>query len=217
MGTKISMKMDPIARSIGLVIPELSPEGRSKAFAAFARAEARKVDDAHRQRSGKVPKRTTTVDGREGASEESVKPDGGRIEYDWELFGDVFEWIEAQLIINSPVLTGVYQKSHEFTADGQSADPMNPPLDAFEWVFQSAEPYSRKLERMYGLYASVVVMAQKRFGNVLAINFAYRSPLLDYVAFGGQRAGRKAGAAKRSAHNMEKASRLPAIVVRRRG
>lgn len=100
---------------------------------------------------------------------------------EFNLVLDVIEWIDAQLILHSPVLTGAYAQSHAWFTD--SGDPMDPmaPVRAESYSVLSTLPYARKIERGLspmapdGVYEAVATLARQRFGNVAAIKFEYRS------------------------------------------
>jgi hypothetical protein len=211
-------RVDLIDRDvIASLLPELTPEGKSKALAAFAREQFDQADRQNTAALGSQARHETYVDGRLGAPLETVRPDGSVL-FEWQLLGDLFEWIEAQLILNAPVKTGRFSKSFVFFADGVEAKPTRPP-QATEFVFLSSAPYAGKIERGLsrqapdGVFEVIAVLARRRFGNLAQIKFSYRSPLLSYVGLGGRKGGKTAGRAKRSAHNIERNSRTPAIVI----
>jgi hypothetical protein len=176
----VRARIEPIERDLTIAFPDdFGPAARSKAFAGFAREALADAQDRNRQVLGSVPPHETFVDGRRGANEDSVKPDGV-IVYEFDLVDEVFEWIDAMLVLHSPVKSGRYAKSHVFLADGIEADPLKPP-PAQEWIFVNTQPYSRKVERGQspqapdGVYDTVAVLAQRRFGNLARIRFTYRS------------------------------------------
>jgi len=215
----VKTRVQPIARDLDVLIRgDLSPDAQSAAFARFARDTLAETQETNRQALGRVPPHETYVDGKRGAALESVTP-SGRIIFEFELFGDVFTWIDAQLVQHSPVgASGRYRSSHVFLADGVQSTPATAgPAD--EWVFINTQPYARKIERGLskkapdGVYQAVAALASKRYGNMVRVRFSYRSPLLGYVAMGGRKGGKAAGKAKRSAAGMERASRVPAIVI----
>ena len=83
-------------------------------------------------------------------------------------------------------------------------------------------PYAWKIERgeskkaPSGVYEVVSVLAGQRFGNIGHVSFGYRSPLLDYVPGGRNRAERAAlrnQPARLSAIRMERETRVPAITI----
>lgn len=219
---KVTTRIEPIERSIMLAIREGEPPAeRGRRLAGYARQALAEAQEINRRATGVVPPHETYVDGSLGAPLESVKPDGV-IVFEFDLLNDLFEWIGEMLVKHSPVLTGRYQDSHAFYADGVEIAPGAEVPPAEEYVFLSLQPYARKIERGQskqapdGVYEAVTVLARRRFGNVASIRFTYRSPLLGYVAGGANRAERRAlrdQPARQSAMRMERASRQPAIVI----
>lgn len=201
----------------------LSPKAQSKALAEFAQQELKKAEEQDRRALGRVPSHTTTVDGRRDAPLESVKPNG-LIVFEFELVGDLLRWIADQLETHSPRRTGAYAASHILLADGNVADPQNPPL-AQEYVFLSPLPYARPLERGHsrqapdGIYQAVALLAQRRFSNQVSVEFTYRpapgGSAARVAAFGKRTAYLRPGLRRRRNANrrFEKDIRQPAIVV----
>lgn len=133
---------------------------------------------------GHIPPYDTFVDGRLGAAEETVRPNGGVIVYEFEMLGDLFAWIGEQLVLHSPVLTGRYAASHKFFADGIELEVGAPvPPEAREFVYLSDVPYARRIEKGRspqapdGVYQAVAALAQRRFHNIAKISFQYQAPL----------------------------------------
>ncbi|MGX9984545.1 hypothetical protein [Methylobacterium fujisawaense] len=65
-----------------------------------------------------------------------------------------------------------------------------------------------------GAYEVVAALAQRRFNNLVTVEFAYRSPTLDYVPGGANRAERAAlrqQPAQLLAMRLERATRVPAL------
>lgn len=178
--------MEPVERTTYVrLAADLSPEAKSRAFAAFARQGLEAEQAKQRAFSGRELPFEQYVDGRQGAPLESVRPNGV-IMFEFELVLDVLRWIGDMLVQNSPVLTGRYQDSHVMFADGVQVDidtapGMVPP--AQEYVFLNVQPYARLIELGWsdqtpdGVYQGVASMAQRRFGNVAKIRFTYRVPL----------------------------------------
>lgn len=191
------------SRDLQLMVDKtLSPQARSRMIADAARGA---LADAQRQNQsalGVLPEHETFVDSRRGAPLESVNPDRGVIVFEFQINLDLFEYIGRMLVLNSPVLTGEYQRSHRLYADGVEVDRYDPKMAAAEWVFTTGVPYARRIEggssdmAPNGVYEAVAAMAAKRYGNIAAIKFSFRDVI------GGTR-----GAAARAA-------RQPAIVVR---
>jgi hypothetical protein len=219
---KVNTRISPIRQQIDLVIQRtMSPEAQTARVAQVAREQLAEAQEINRQSIGRIPPHESFVNGTRSDRFEDVQP-GRSILSRFDIIADLFVWIDEQLIIHSPVLTEAYAKSHTFYADGTEADPARPP-EASEFVFLSALPYSRKIERGLSkqapseVYEAVTVLAQRRFGNRASISFGYRSPLLSYVAGGANRAERAAlrnQPARRSAMAMERDTRVPAIIIR---
>ena len=204
----VKTRLDPIGRDFELFVSEdLGPKARSAMLATFAAETIAEASAQNKKVLGVVPPHEIFVDGREGAPLTSVKPDGTiRVEYEPVL--EALAWINTQLQLHSPVLSGRYAKSHELFADGVDTENPNAAPPAEEYVFLNIQPYARKIERGQssqapdGVYQAVATLAQRRFGNVAKISFSYRT------AIGSQIIGGKAG--DRSEF------RNPAIIVRLR-
>lgn len=106
-------------------------------------------------------------------------------------------------------------RGHRLYADGAEVAvgvrgqiPADVP-QAGEYVFLNIVPYARKIERGLspqapeGVYQTVAVLAQRRFGNLARVTFSYRT------AVGGGIVGGKLG------NRAEQ--RQPAIIVRQKG
>lgn len=205
----VKVRVTPFANTVKLVLDNrLSKEARSERVATFARTRIAQADEINRRALGKVPPKTVTVDGREGAALESVNPDHGIIIAEWQLGLDVVQWIGKTLRERSPVLSGRYRSAHTLYADNAEADWDNPPL-ASEYTFLNPLAYARKIEigktkagRDFvvqvpnRIYERTANDAQARFGNIAKIRFTYSS------AVGGSIAKRHAAG-----------DRVPAIVV----
>lgn len=233
----VRARIDPIAKDVSIIVNEmLSPTAQSKAFADFARQEIADADDANRRILGRLPPKTVTVDGRPGASLDSVKPNGVIIA-EWELSVDVLAWIAQKLIERSPVNSGRYKKSHTLFADGVETAVGEVLPGAEEYVFLNPVPYARKLEigKTKGgrdflvsvpnrIYERTAKDAKARFGNIVNIRFSYRAPesgsILAYVPIGRHvvrtEKGRFVGGhsqGNQAAADHERSLRLPAIIV----
>lgn len=219
---RATTRITPIRQQNDLILARtMSPEAQAATVAQYHRERMREAEEVNRQATGSPPTSESFVNGARSDNFGAVMP-GNSIVTRFELISDVFIWIDEQLIIHSPVLTEAYARSHTFYADGTEADPARPP-QADEYVFLSALPYSRKIEKGLskqapnGVYEGVSALAQRRFGNMASIYFGYRSPLLSYVAGGANRAERAAlrnQPARRSAMAIERETRVPAIIIR---
>lgn len=177
----LSVRVDSIAKDIEIVLREdLGPQARSKAIAEFARGELREAQRQNAQVLGRTPPHETFVDGAPGAIEESVKPDGGRIVYEFELVTNGLSWIAQQLDLHAPKKSGRFIRGFVFFADGAQADPDNPPV-AQSYVFTNREPYTRKIERGLspqapdGVFEAVAALARRRFGNLMKITYGFQT------------------------------------------
>lgn len=217
-------RVDSFSREIELLVSDaLSPAARSAMIADAAREGLAEAQAVNRAALGRDTPHKAYVDGRQGAPFESVNPDRGVIAIEFDISIDVFDFIGRLLVLHSPVLTGAYQDSHQLYADGVAVERYDQATRAEEWVFLSPMPYARKIERGLsdqapdGVYQAVAELARKRYGNIAAVKFTYRSTTLDYVAGEHGKGARKRmqqQPARRSAMAMERATRLPAISVR---
>jgi len=181
----LSIKVEPLARDIELLIAQdLSPEAQSATLAAFARETLAEAEATNEAALGHASPHETFVDGREGASEDTVKP-AGQIVYEFQLVEETLAWIGQQLVLHSPRRTGHYAASHILLADGLEVDPAAPIPMASEYVFSSVVPYARKIEgddnrapeseqAPDGVYEVVAALANRQFGNVARIRFSWR-------------------------------------------
>jgi hypothetical protein len=166
------------------------------AAAAIARFHRERVVEAqaHNRKiisSEAAIREITAVDGRRGAPLESVKIDGGSIVTLLPFaVREILEYIDALLVIRSPVKTGAYQRNHRLFAGGVETDPENPNLDVKEWIFVNDRPYARKIERGQGsapddgVYEGAAALAMKKFGAFAYIRFTFQG-----IAEAGGRAG----------------------------
>lgn len=153
---------------------------------------------------------TRTVDGRKGAVEETVKPDG-IIVYDYPRMNEIVMVAMNTLFDLSPVLSGDYRNAHTIYVNG------NPVTNLADWdgeteiVILNHVPYSRKIElgkmrmRVPGtdhVYEQADYILNQRYGNVARIFFTYRGIAGGYIT--------KGKAANQSDN------RWPALVIRSR-
>jgi hypothetical protein len=215
----LQVRVEPLERDVIVDLAGLSGEEASAAIAAYAREQLGEAQAINAQALGSVPPHETFVDGREGVPLESVRPEGGRIVFKFDLVLDLFAWIGAQLVEHSPHLRGVYAASHIFLADGVEMEAGAAVPEADEYVFINVQPYARKIERGQssqapdGVYEAVALLAQKRFGNVAKISFTFRSVVgaspLSTWASTTRLGGRRSGVRRR-----DWLTRQPAIVIR---
>lgn len=202
----VRTRIQPLSQSLDILVRDtLSPAARSKAVAAFAREKLQEAQAQNSRVLGRMPEHRQFVDGAEGKPLDQVRPDGGRIVFEFEIAQDIVPAILAELERVSPVLSGDYRNSHMVFADGRQVLPGEPVPAAQEYVFLNPQPYARRIElgkmkmRVSGtdrVFQQAQRAAARRFGNLASIRFSYRSPI------GTAQTG-KAG----------RASRVPAIVV----
>lgn len=218
----LSVKIDPIDRDLKVMFNEmLGPQARSAMIAGFARQALVEAEEQDLEALGHVPDHTVFVDGAEGASEDSVRPDG-TIVYEFAIVSDLFSWISDQLTKASPVLSGRFSQSFKLFADGTEVDPNNVPPNAAEYVFLNSQPYARKIERGFspqapnGVFEAVAALARVKFSRLAKVSFTYRSLLGGEIgAWAKTPSARRLAARHRRnpAKHTEWLTHTPAIVV----
>ncbi|MGE0289266.1 MAG: hypothetical protein AB7P16_23505 [Bradyrhizobium sp.] len=174
------------------------------------------------------------VDGRENATVEEAEA-GSVIYIRYDRLDLVVQYAMETLFDLSPVglpsdrragHPNLYRMSHTLMVDGQATRNLSDLKPGQEVVIINPVPYSRKIERgamrmrLKGtdhVYEQAARIVKQRYGNLAEIRFTYRSAVLPYVGMGGSSGGKKTGPAKRAAAGMERASRVPALVIRERG
>jgi len=123
------------------------------------------------------------VDGRQGAVEESVRPDGVII-YRYRRLDEVVQFAMETLFDLSPVLSGEYRNSHVLFVNGIEASNLAKLAEGDEISIMNVLPYSRKIEfgkmqmRVPGtskVYQSARRAIEGRFGNTVSVSFTYRA------------------------------------------
>lgn len=229
------VRLRSFSRDLQVVVQRtLAAAARQRVAADFARRVLAQAQDQNARVLGQVPAHETFVDGRPTTALESVNPDRGEILFRFNLATDVFQWIDEQLIIHSPVgdtpKSPEYSKSHIFFADGDQADPSGI-ASGETFIFLNTVPYSRKIERGQskqapdGVYEVVATLAARRFGNIARVRFGYRSFQAGAIVYNpgkfdlrrrGVQQGLSQADAKRAASQIIKAerdTRQPAIII----
>jgi len=207
------------------------PYEKAERLADFARRQIETADNHNAQVVGHRIPYDVYVDGREGAPLNSVRHNG-RIEAEWTFYEEMLRWIDWQLIEHSPVGSppddphpGLYMRSHELTADGRLVDREAPMPMADEYVFVNTQPYARKIEGTggrpplsaqapSGVYETVAILAQRRFGNMARIRFGFRSPLFGDIQAWAQNTRMQPKGRRRTGHSrMDWLTRQPAIII----
>jgi hypothetical protein len=184
----ITTRIEPLDSVINVIVAEdLGPAAQSKAIAAFAREQLAEAQRANRAALGRVPAHKSFVDGRAGAALETVRPKGGTILFEFDIFADVLHWILAELRNRSPRRSGRYRDSHRLFADGREIGEVAIPAAA-EYLITNTVLYARKIEigktesgRAFvvqvepRIYERTAADARRRFGNIARISFGWQS------------------------------------------
>lgn len=184
-----SVKFDPVEKITSVdVRNDISEPEQQKAAADFVKAGIEEAKATNRSIFGAVPPYTVTVDGNQNASLDSVNPDGGTVIVEFELVGEVLQWIAETLVERSPVISGDYKRGHTLYADSVEIDPFGAVPQAEQYVFTNSVPYTRKIEigktksgRDFviqvanRIYERTAEDAKAKFGNQAKIRFAYQS------------------------------------------
>ncbi len=225
----LSIKIDPVEKFTAVdVRDDISDSEQRAAVAAFVQDGISAAKEQNRSVLGRVPPYTVTVDGREGASLDSVNPDGGNITVEFELIGGVLAWIAQTLLDRSPIVSGDYRRGHTLFADGVEVDAFGDIPSASQYVFTNSVPYTRKIEIGVTerdtpfvvqvenkIYERTAKDAKDKFGNSAKIRFTYQS--LQGGAVGkwaaSASAQRLASRFKRRTKSTEWLTNQPAIIV----
>lgn len=171
-------RLDSVTQTVRLMRQDLLGDDFRKHHAEVAREEKARVI---REAGGSVPLVKTFVDGREGASEDSVKL-YGVITYTFGYVREIAAFIMAKLREFSPVDSGLYRDSHFMLVNGREAVSLDGIGPNDEIAFSNTQPYSRKIEVAYKgwylpghVYQRTVQAARARFGDVMFIEFTFRA------------------------------------------
>lgn len=180
---------------------EVAPEALARHLAQVAKATAAELIT-----TGRAPPRYTRyVDGREGAPEETVRPDGV-ILYRFDYMAEVVAFALAFLRARAPVWTGRYRESFYLGLDGRFVPAARFDAERMgtvsEVVIGNTMPYSRKVDVQLvgtkplrfsvppGLFSDAAKAVQRRFGNLVSAKRVYTMRFPDQYTL---RTGRKAG------------------------
>lgn len=215
-----------------------SAEARSKRLAEVAREQLTIAETQNALVLGHVPEHVTIVDGRVGASEDTVKPDG-RIVYEFNTSNraELLNWILTQLRKFAPVLSGRFRDSIRVYADAVEVSGPLDAVDAETITFVATTAYARKLEGQRdasgalrrpplspqapnGIFHAVATLAETRQWSKLAkVQFTFAdvrggNSHLEQWASGRDAARRRMTSGGNSMRQGNKDRRNPAIVVR---
>lgn len=125
---------------------------------------------------------TRYVDGRKGAREEAVKPNGV-IVYEYQRLDLVVHLAMETLFDKSPVLSGKYRTAHTLFLNGAPVRNLAQWKAGDEVAISNFVAYSRKIElgkmkmRVPGtdhVYEQAAQIVNARYGNVARVRFTYR-------------------------------------------
>lgn len=159
------------------------------------------------------PTVTTIVDGRQGATEESVKA-FGVIAYRFQYWSEMLIAVKAFAQSIAPVDTGRYRDSMFWLADGVLVEDLNNPPDAREFTLTDDQPYSRVIEvgkkgkkfrEGVHVFDKTTKFVNQRFGNSVSARTAF----IDLTGSGSGKAERVPWITKRG-----KRVNYPATVIR---
>lgn len=209
--------MTTVRRSVALLLDRsLGPAAISTRFAAFART----TRDALIAEGKAPPLFETYVDGRHGAREEEVRPDGA-ILYRFNTVGLAAAFAIAYARERSPRISGEYRASWFLVVDGRpfAGDPAAIPAGATVMVTNHA-PYHRKIDTggQRGIGRGIVEatrQATRAKWPALLVDRAFVEIPAGYVLKG--RRGRKGGRRLRSSARAGAVMTYPAVLIRARG
>lgn len=160
----------------------LSPEARSRTFAKYASGVKEELIDQNKQALGVRIEPKQTVDGREEAPLESVKP-GGVILFEFDLGAPIIQFsldLLQKVSPFDPTPDGIhYVEHHQIWIDdvlynGEQVDTFD------KLVITNGLIYARKIEQKFAIYESILLPNLKRqFGSLYTFNFKYTDDYSD--------------------------------------
>lgn len=205
-----SLRLGGLAQQLIIATAGLTGPEAQRALAAFARSERDKVVAAKRSRNGSEPQYTTAVNGRVGATEDSVRLPGP-IVYVFANETEIAAYLVDFLKARAPKDTGRFASRFRYIQGGRYVSAHQLKADV-EFHVVNNEPYSRKIEvgamKMRvppHIFEDARQAAQGRFGNTARFRVVYLELAEGYVLKGRGRRRRKSRAGERM--------RYPAILV----
>lgn len=193
----------------------MPPERRAAAVAAMARAARDKLI----AEGAAPPLYTTFVDGREGAAEETARPDGA-ILYQFDVIGIAAAFALEFARGRSPAQSGEYRRSWFIAVNGRpyAGAIAAIPGDAVVMVTNRA-PYHRKIDTggQRGIGRNIVEatrQAVRARWPALLVERQFVEIPNGYIMKGGRRA--RSGGRLRAASRAGGVMSYPAVVIRRR-
>lgn len=196
-----SARLGGISRELTLATAGLTGPEAQKALAKFSRQERDKVVAAKQTRSGQPVQYTTAVNGRLGASEDSVILPGP-IVYTFDSGTEVGAYLLDFLQARAPKETGDYIRGFFFIQDGRRVTTAAALKPGKPFYIINDRPFSRKIEigamemRVPPhIFEDANQAARRRFGNMARFRVQFLELTGGYVLKGrGRRRRRKSRA-----------------------
>lgn len=189
-----SRRLGGLAQQLTIATAGLTGPEAQRTLATFARSERDKVVAAKRARNGSEPQYTTAVNGRIGATEDSVKLPGP-IVYIFDNETEIAAYLVDFLKQRAPKDTGRFASRFRYIQNGSyvSAHQLKAGV---EFYVTNPEPYSRKIEvghmRMsvpHHVFEDARQAAQSRFGNTTKFRVHWLELANGYILKGHFRRG----------------------------
>jgi len=188
-------RLGSLGKELELVVKDFTGPAAVQAFADFSRRARDEVINDQRSKSGVAPHVTTAVNGRVGASEETVKLPGP-IVYTFDYGAEVAAYLLEFLQARAPKDSGYYAKGFFFIQHGRRHAWAQSMVPGVEFYISNDRPYSRKIEVGFmnmrvppHIFEDARQAAQRRFGNVATFQMAYLDLAGGYVLKGRFRRG----------------------------
>lgn len=143
-------RLSNVSNAITLVANRsLSPAAQQQRIAAFARQRLAGAQQSNKAALGKVPPHVQLVDGSLGGQLERVRPEGGRIEFRFEIdmLRDVLVFALQELRSGSPVISGDYRNGFSVYVNGEAVEGVPEAFsDGDEIAISNPVPYARRIE-----------------------------------------------------------------------
>ena len=166
-------RFSTFARDLQMATAGIAPENLNRELAKFAKDELAKAIAAGEASSIY----TRFVNGKEGASEESVEAPGP-IVYDFSYWGPILKFALDYLEKRSPRKSGDYIRSHVVMVGSQMMRPDAEFAAHEEISIVATVPYSRKIEAGHmrmsvpsGVFQDARKAVQSQFGRVIDVRF----------------------------------------------
>lgn len=206
----MSAGLRTFGRDLARATVGLEPAAIQRQLAAFAREE---LAGALARGDGS-PVYTTSVNGRRGASEDSVRLPGP-IVYDFVWWAPIITYALEVLRARSPVRSGAYRDAWTVVVGGQKVREFDAlPADAQIHIVNPV-PYARKIEVGHmkmsvppGVVEQGVQVVAARYGQMVHVSHEFITLRGDYSAAGQFRQGRGSGARRKLRKDTRSGARM---------